>query len=165
MQFKFCPKCAGELKEILEHGQTQLQCSRCEFIFYQNSKPTISALIIQNGRLLLGKRGRNPYKGDWDIIGGFLENGEDPIDGLKREVKEEANLDVEVEKFLGFFAGGKYDGDDFFVLDIAYTAKVVGGIERAGDDIVELKWFSPDELPQNIAFRGPNMIQVWLKTL
>jgi len=48
--------------------------------------------VVKGGRLLLVKRGVEPYKGCWDIPGGFLEAGEHPEDGAVREGQEETGL-------------------------------------------------------------------------
>ena len=55
------------------------------------------------GRVLLGQRKADPGRGLWDIPGGFLDEGEDPVEGLKREFVEETGLSVEVDVFLGIW--------------------------------------------------------------
>lgn len=59
----------------------------------------VKALIIDNNKVLLLRRRSNDVHtpGALDIPGGRLEPGEDHLQGLKREVKEEANLEVEVK--------------------------------------------------------------------
>lgn len=137
----------------------RLECSACQFIFYQNSKPTASALIIDNGKVLLGKRKINPSKGKWDIIGGFLEEGEHPENGMKREVREESGLEVEVVDRLDFIMD-TYGVERESTLNITYIAKAKGGKMEPGDDISELRWFRIGEYPQNIAFRnGEKMLR------
>ncbi len=162
MKFKFCPKCGGELKEVFKENFLRLQCSSCGYIFYQTAKPTATALIVDGSKILLGKRGKNPSKGMWDIIGGFLEEKEHPEVGMKREVKEETGLDVETEKFLGFFMD-EYGDDKVPTLNIAFIVKIVKGDPKPGDDIVELAWFDKNDLPE-IAFKnGQDMIDAWIK--
>ncbi len=60
----------------------------------------LKALIIKNGKILIIKRTSKEdcFKGQWDIPGGGIKFGEDPIEGLKREVKEEAGIDICVIK-------------------------------------------------------------------
>jgi len=166
MKYKFCPKCRGDLIKYSEHNQVVSQCSECDFLFFQNSKPTVSALIVDGNRLLLGKRRKEPFKGMWDVIGGFLNYGEHPYDGLKREVKEETGLDIEIEKCLGFFMD-VYGKDQDSTMNICFLCKSTGGIEKPGDDIGELRWFAKDEIPKaEIAFKnGQEMVQTWLETL
>ena len=91
--YKYCPVCAGRLINKPSAKLGHLTCRQCGFIFYQNSKPTSSAFIINSlGQVLLAKRAINPKKGYWDSPGGFLENGEAPLAGLNREIKEELGV-------------------------------------------------------------------------
>jgi NAD+ diphosphatase len=152
MEYKFCPKCSGELEEVFDNGHLRLKCSKCAFIFYQNSKPCVSAVIFDKDKILLGKRADEPAKGDWDIVGGFLEPGEHPEDGLRREVKEETGLEITELKLLGMFMD-KYPVYNYDTLNIAYLCKVEG-TPKADDDVADLKWFRLNEIPQNLAFKN-----------
>ena len=55
------------------------------------------AAIVSGERALVTVRAREPYRGKVDVPGGFLELGEHPVDGLKREVREELGLEIEVD--------------------------------------------------------------------
>jgi hypothetical protein len=55
--YKFCPQCGKALKQIVENNHRRLQCIACGFIFYQNSKPTSSAIITDGTRILLDDLG------------------------------------------------------------------------------------------------------------
>lgn len=156
--YKFCPKCGNKLFNKIEDGHQRLQCSSCDFIFYQNSKPTSSALILDGDKVLLGKRKINPSKGRWDVIGGFLELGEHPEAGLQREVLEETGLKVEVLDMIGFFMD-VYEGT-YPTLNICYMARAISGRLKPGSDIEELRWFEIAKLPKNIAFKnGKDMLK------
>ncbi|MCK5562757.1 NUDIX domain-containing protein, partial [Candidatus Bathyarchaeota archaeon] len=61
------------------------------------------ALMIENGKLLLIKRGAKPGQGRWSIPGGIVELGERVQDTIVREVKEECGLDIEVEGLMDVF--------------------------------------------------------------
>jgi hypothetical protein len=104
--WKSCPRCGTELAGDL----ARLSCGACGFVVYASSKPTACALCVDDGRVLLARRAHPPFKGFWDIPGGFLDEGEDPLDGLRRELKEETGLDVEPDRFLGVWID-RYDGD------------------------------------------------------
>lgn len=135
MNYKYCPVCGSKLNKVMKDERPRLECPQCKFIFYQNSKPTASALIIKDGKVLLGKRRSEPSKGKWDAIGGFLDLGEHPTDGMKREAREETGLDVEILDMLDFVIDTYGEGGDS-TLNITYIAKPVGGLEKPGDDIV-----------------------------
>jgi ADP-ribose pyrophosphatase YjhB (NUDIX family) len=126
-------------------------------VCYAQSAPAASALVVDDaGRILLGRRAYEPDAGLWDLLGGFLEEGEPPLDGLHRELLEETALEVEAGPFLGAFVDTYGDGDGATsVLNLVWKARVVAGEPRPADDVSELRWFELDELPppSELAFR------------
>lgn len=162
-KYSFCPYCAGEVvSQYVERGGKKREvCTSCGWVFYRNSKPCVGALVIDGGKVLLVRRTREPFKGYWDIPGGFLEAGEHPEEGVVREVREETGLEVKPTEILGIFMD-KYGltGED--TLNIHYIAEVVGGKAHAGSDAAELKWFDKRNLPRKIAFRnGREALRAW----
>jgi ADP-ribose pyrophosphatase YjhB (NUDIX family) len=101
------------------------------------------------GRVLLARRAREPDAGRWDTPGGFLEEAEDPLEGLRRELREETALEVEPREFLGAFVD-RYGGEDdaVSVLNLVWGARVRSGEAEPADDVSELRWFAPAELPE-----------------
>jgi 8-oxo-dGTP diphosphatase len=99
---------------------------------------------------LLGRRAIEPARGMWDIPGGFLHAWEHPADAAVREVHEETGLRVRVGDVLHVVID-TYAAMDY-TLNVYYVAEIIEGSERAADDIAELRWFSPSELPGEYAF-------------
>jgi len=147
-EFKYCPNCAQPIQENNEHWK----CNKCGSEYWKNSKPTAAVIPIKDGKILLSKRGIEPFKGYYDTIGGFLSNGEIPLDGALREVKEETGLDVKILDFIGTYMD-TYGGDRDFILCFYYVCEIVGGEMKAQDDVAALEWFDIDNLPENIAFK------------
>jgi len=115
--------------------------------------------------VLLARRGHEPFLGRWDIPGGFLEEGEHPLDGLRRELREETGLEVEPLEFVGVWMD-RYGGDSTAeaTLNMYWTARVVGGEPEAADDVSELGWFGAEELPpaEELAFENvPLVLSAW----
>ena len=153
-RWKYCPVCAAEL----EHSDARVDCPGCGFKAYSHSEMTVGALVVDNGRLLLVRRARDPYAGSWDVPGGFLEEGERPLDGLRRELREETGLDVEPGRFVDALLDRYGTGEDAATtLNLYWEATVAGGEAEAGDDAAEVRWFPRDELPPDEEIGFPNV--------
>ncbi len=160
--WKFCPRCRSELRG----DEKRVECPECGFVSYGSSKPTGGALCEDDqGRLLLVRRAHEPFAGRWDIPGGFLEEGEHPVEGIRRELREETGLEVEPLEFLGVWLD-RYGGDSTAAatLNLYWTARVLGGEPQAADDVSELRWFRVAELPPpgELAFENvPLVLSAW----
>ena len=125
-----------------------MRCAACGSEYYAHSAPAAAAVVLDDeGRVLLARRKSEPYAGRWDMPGGFLEEGEDPLQAIRRELAEETGLEVEPEHFVGTFVDDYGDPEGGSVLNLVWNAKVVRGEMAADDDVSELRWFTPQELP------------------
>ena len=152
-QPRFCYACGGALVEKRIHGTMRRVCPACGTISYVNSKPCVCALILREDRLLLARRGIEPFRDYWDIPGGFLENGEAPDVGLRRELQEELGLAVEIGPIFGIFMD-EYGDDGVATLNIMYRCTALHEPTTCADDVVEYRWFPLDRLPERIAFKS-----------
>ncbi len=155
MNYSFCPKCGHSLDVRSIDDVERLVCANCDFIFYQNSKPCSSVLVLNQNKLLLVQRAIEPFKDYWDIPGGFLEAGEHPKDGAIREIEEETGLRVNLVDDLGVFMGTYGEGGGP-ILNFCYIAQVVDGEPQAASDATQIKWFDLQALPDKIAFDWSN---------
>ena len=148
-EWRFCPRCGGPIGLDGRHAV----CAACGFEEWANAAPAVEALVVRDGRLLLARRGVEPHLGRWDLPGGFLEEDELPLDGVRRELREETGLEIEVGEFLG---AALEPYDRWTVLILAWAATAPAGEPAAADDVAELRWFAPDELPraEEFAFRS-----------
>jgi 8-oxo-dGTP diphosphatase len=158
MAFNFCPNCGARLPSNDDTFAPQ-KCAQCGRTQYYNSKPCAGALIVKENRVLLVLRAVEPFKGCWDIPGGFLEAGEHPLDGMLREVKEETGLDVRAIQLLGVYMDhSDLDGDGIFTLNHYFVVEPIGGALRAADDVNAYRWFPLDALPDdNFSTDGENL--------
>ena len=146
--WQFCPRCQSDLVDEVGH----LRCATCEARYWANSVPGAQAVIERDGCVLLGLRRDDPGAGRWDLPGGFLDEGENAVDALRREVLEETGLEVEPAEFLGTWNEDYWDRT---VLCLTWLAHVVDGVERPGDDLTELRWFGVEDRPQGAALAFP----------
>lgn len=149
MQLEFCSHCGARL--TLTAPFAPQHCAHCTTWHFQNSKPCAGALVLENKKVLLAQRGVAPFKGFWDIPGGFLEAGEHPEHGAIRELLEETGLEIRLNGLLGMYMD-TYGDEKFFTLNIYYVAEVVRGTPRATDDVAKLEWFALDAVPKEFAF-------------
>lgn len=109
----------------------------------------MGALIIEGDRILLVKRGREPLKDWWSLPGGKLEPGELLEDCVRREVREETGLEIEVIGLIEVFERFLHDEsgalEHHFVL-MDYLCRPRGGELCAGDDAGEVAWSQESQL-------------------
>jgi len=134
---------------------------------------TIVVAIIRNdaGDVLLAKRNQPQtpeIHGKWEFAGGGVNFGEDPTDSLKREVREEIGIDVEVGRLLPKVISDiqKFDnGDELQVLVLSYECRIISGVPKSTDEEVgEVKFFSIDEIKKLDAFKNVYETVKLLKT-
>ena len=110
----------------------------------------VGAVIVgDDGRILLGQRVDD---GRWSLIGGILDPGEQPAEGLVREVEEEAGVLVRPELLTSVTVSPVVsypNGDCSQYLELTFRCRVVSGEARVNDDeSLDIRWFEPDALPE-----------------
>jgi 8-oxo-dGTP diphosphatase len=111
----------------------------------------VGAVIVEDGRVLLVKRGKAPLLGEWSIPGGMLELGETMRQGAEREALEETGIVVRATDLLGVF--DRVVPDDkkatlyHYVLIDFLCQKISGDVLAAGD-AADARWFTPDEVAE-----------------
>jgi ADP-ribose pyrophosphatase YjhB (NUDIX family) len=109
---------------------------------------TVDAIIEVGSGIVLIRR-RNPPLG-WAIPGGFVDYGESLEDAILREAKEETGLDIELIRQFHTYSAPKRD-PRHHTISTVYVARASGKPE-AGDDAKEVRIFTKDTLPEDIAF-------------
>jgi len=153
--FKFCPVCGGalELRELKAVDPKRLVCTAdpCGFVFYLDPKVAVGTIIrSDNGRIILVKRAIEPGYGKWVFPGGYVDRGEEVREAAVREAKEEAGLDVRLDRLVNVYS---YSGRVPVI--IVFAATMIGGTLTVDDEGLEAREFSPDEIPwDDLAFRS-----------
>jgi len=109
----------------------------------------VGAIIERDGKIILVKEAKGVQdKGKWNHPAGWIEIGESPIEGVKREVKEETGLEFTPTHILGIYSLARKDFEP-----IHHPIKIIfiGNIsneesEELTDDVSEKKWFSQEEI-------------------
>lgn len=115
--------------------------------------PTLAtdAVLIEDERILLIQRGKDPFEGGWALPGGFVEVGETIEDACVRELEEETGIAAEVEELIGVYSDPDRDprGHVVSVPFVVRRTPQAEGVEPAGgDDAAKAAWFALDELPK-----------------
>jgi 8-oxo-dGTP diphosphatase len=158
--YKNCPFCGTKYnfknKDVCGKYPKQLNCFSCKNIFYNNPKPAVAGLIFRDGKILLTKRKRDPYKGYWDMPGGFMEYGENPNEALSRELKEELDINVSnfkiIDSFKLLYPATKNDNFTLCILVFEVIEDNLSTI-KVGDDVDDYLFFDKKSFPENIAFK------------
>jgi 8-oxo-dGTP diphosphatase len=148
--FRFCPDCGQALPRVDGQRVLSQTCDACKAVHWRNAKPCAGALVVREGKVLLGRRAIEPARGAWDIPGGFLEPWELPAEAAVREVREETGLDVRIQNLLTIVVDTYAQRE--YTLNLYYLTQIVGGVLQPADDLADVRWFGPDELPDNMAF-------------
>jgi 8-oxo-dGTP pyrophosphatase MutT (NUDIX family) len=110
-----------------------------------------TAIIEKNGKLLFGQKPKNigPYPNTWHLLGGGVKLGEESLfDAIKREIREEAGIeisDVERVSFDEDYEPNK-SGEMTHYIFLVFKAKHKSGEAKASDDVTELRWFGKSDL-------------------
>ena len=144
-------------------------CRACGSEHWRNAKPCAGGLVTRNGKLLLVRRAIDPWRGCWDIPGGFCNADEHPEQTVVREVREEVGLAVTTTRMLGIWMDtyGPPVGDapPETTMNCYYHAVTLDDRDPTVDlvESTEAAWFAPDALPDALAFpdHASQVLDVW----
>ena len=129
----------------------------------EHVRPTVAGIIEKNRKILLVKRGTEPFKGFWCIPGGHIDFGERAEDTVIREVKEETGLDFKPEFFSYFDEIVESVGKHY--IPLIFTGQVSGKEKIDNREIVDIGWFSYEEANKmKLAFRHNEILNKWIKS-
>jgi 8-oxo-dGTP diphosphatase len=143
-EYNFCPRCGGrlELREIKAGEPERLVCEECSFVFYLGPKLVAAVIFELNGGIVLTQRAIDPGYGKWTFPGGFVDRGETAEAAAKREAREEAGVEVEVDKIIGL-----YSYEDQVPVIAVFSGRVTAGKPAPLDETMAVKVFPYDDLP------------------
>ena len=144
--YRYCPVCATELQPLVQLEDSgeklRLRCPACGWTHWNNPTPVLAAVIEcadRDGRVLLARNAA--WSGRmFALITGFMEAGESPEHGIRREVAEETALQVDALKLIGV-----YEFERMNQVIIAYHALARGEITLS-PELAEYKLFAPQDI-------------------
>jgi ADP-ribose pyrophosphatase YjhB (NUDIX family) len=130
-------------------GRERSVCPNCGWIYYQRLNVGVGAFVVKDGALLLVRRALSPWQGYWNLPAGYVEVDEDPSKAVERDFLEETGLRVTVTGlFEAFFFDDDPRGNGLLLV---YDCLVAGGALQITDESTEGCYFSPCEIPGDLA--------------
>jgi NAD+ diphosphatase len=137
---RFCGRCgAATVPSRTERAKT---CPACGLVTYARLSPAI-IVLVQNGDRILLVRGKNAPAGRYSLVAGFIEPGETIEHAVRREVLEEAGLDVTNVRYM---ASEPWPFPNSLMLGFVATSSGCDPVPD-GVEIESAGWFGKDDLP------------------
>jgi NAD+ diphosphatase len=138
---QYCIQC-GSMNEP-KHDERAKKCPQCGYVSFPRISPAIIVLVEHHGKALLARSPRFK-EGLYSVLAGFVEPGEALEDAVRREIKEEAGIDV---KNIRYFGSQPWPFPDSLM--VGFTAEYAGGDIKIDDnEILDARWFSADNMPE-----------------
>ncbi|MCR5288616.1 MAG: NAD(+) diphosphatase [Treponema sp.] len=144
---RFCSQCGTPL--IDETHCTAKKCPHCNMQFFPRIEPAVIVVVHKDNQILLARH-KQRIQNIWACLSGFVEVGETLEQCVYREIKEESGISVKNIIYRGS-QGWPFPDQ----LMAGFTAEYdSGSLHEQADEILELKWFDQDNLPQEIPPAG-----------
>lgn len=153
----YCQRCGNSTEPREIDGPMRPVCVSCGAVTWIDPKLAVAVVIQRDGRVLLGRRGagvREP--GKWSLPAGFVERGEVVEHAAIREIAEEIGLEITVGPVLGVWS----EAGEPVVL-VVYPALTALGEPEPADDVAEIGWFAPDEMPELAFAHDSEILSAW----
>jgi len=134
--WQYCPYCGS--KSFRAGNENYMQCDTCHKRYYINASGAVACIIENPEReILLSRRAFDPAKGMLDLPGGFVNLDETAEDAVRREIKEELNLETTTIQYIGSSHNRYLYGDmTYFTLDLGFKCLVTDFTNmRVADDV------------------------------
>jgi len=117
-------------------------CARCGFVDYRNPEIVVGSVATRNEKILLCRRAIEPRKGYWTLPAGYLELGETPEEGARREAWEEARARLSLDRVLAIYSVPRISQ-----VQIMFRARLTSPEIAAGPESAEVGLFAWEDLP------------------
>ena len=145
--------------EKVKRGEKCPHCGR-----YNSRNIVVDGIVVHDEKVLLIKRGIEPGKGQWALIGGYVDWDETLEEAVVREVKEEAGVDAVVNYRVGIYSKPTRKGVVNQNIAVAFALNTMSTeIYPQKSEVEGADWFDFASLPDNLAFDHRDMIEDFLR--
>ncbi len=157
---RFCGKCGVEMSRHTNPDERAFVCPKCGYSSYPKLSPAVIVLVTRGNKILLQRNTHYKLR-NWTLVAGFVDVGENFEEAVRREVCEEASIEV---KDLRYFGSQTWPFPSNIM--VAFRAEYASGeLVPDGEEVIESGWFDKDCLPE-IPQKGSiarAMIDAWLE--
>ncbi|MGH7162923.1 MAG: NUDIX domain-containing protein [Planctomycetota bacterium] len=153
LALRHCPHCGGASfvrRTPQRDDRARLVCEACGYVHYVGPLLAAGAILHDGERICLVRRAHDPGRGKWTFPGGYVDLDEEAAAAALRETEEETGLAARIEGLVGVY--NSLGPRDRRVVIVVYGARAAGaGAPGTGvvEEVEEVRWFSPPELPWN----------------
>jgi len=141
VSYRYCPHCGNNMQPFSDGERLRAHCPDCDWILYLNPTVGVAVVLITDRGILLGER----QSGGWCIPCGHVEWDETVEEAAIREFVEETGLTVSLESILT--VQSNFHDPKHHTVGIWYLGKKMSGSLRPGGDLLQVSFFSRDNIP------------------
>lgn len=153
----FCDECGSRAPDV--DGRPTCSHHGVRWRLLRNA-PTAAAVIVGDAGILLARRACDPFRGKWEVPGGFVELGEHPVDAARREIAEELGVDLHVSGIVGVYLAPGHTGQ--WLQTVVVEGTISGEPDPDPDEVTECRWFGLDEIPAAMAADHRRRVDDWM---
>lgn len=136
-------------------------CNTCAR--YNGRYSTSDVIAIKDNKILLTLRSLEPLKGFWCLPGGYLDWNETVAGCAQREFREETGHQITNLKLFKVYSNPERDPDGRQNISHCFTGDVGDKEGEFDQEVLEIRWFDLNDLPEKMAFDHRQMIEDYTK--
>lgn len=156
---RHCGKCGAPMRPHENPSERAFVCPQCGYTAYPKISPAVIALVTRDDKILLQRNTHYKLR-NWTLVAGFVDAGESFEEAVRREIREEASIEV---RDIRYFGSQTWPFPSNIM--VGFRAEYVAGeLKPDGDEVIESGWFDRDHLPE-IPRKGSiarAMIDAWM---
>lgn len=144
---RYCGSCG----QPTQQDDKSVVCGNCHIQTFPRISPCVIVAVKDGSRLLLARHASGKRSRLWTVLAGYIDTGETAEDAVRREVKEETNLDV---KEISYFGSQPWPFPSQLMLAFTATVKDATALRPDAEEVAEARFFEPADFPGELAPKG-----------